>query len=67
MWDETVTKRGSQEIASCIYKYLKDLEPGSNEIIFYRDCCPGLNTKYFCQFNVSDRGKTNYIYKVGQH
>lgn len=41
MWDETVTKRGSQEIASCLFKYLKENESGEEEIIFYSDCCPG--------------------------
>lgn len=41
MWDETVAKRGSQEIASCLFKYLKEYESGAKEIIFYSDCCPG--------------------------
>lgn len=41
VWDETVAKRGSEEIASCLFKYLKEYESGTEEIIFYSDCCPG--------------------------
>lgn len=47
MWDETIAKRGSQEIASCLVKYLKELEPGAEEIIFYSDCCPGQTRNIF--------------------
>lgn len=41
MWDETVAMRGSQEIGSCLYKYVRELLGDVKEIIFYSDCCPG--------------------------
>lgn len=47
MWDETVAKRGSQEIGSCLFKYLKELAPSTEEIVFYSDCCPGQTRNVF--------------------
>lgn len=48
MWDETMANRGSQEIASCLYKYLNNLlDNGIKEVIFYSDCCPGQNRNIY--------------------
>lgn len=48
MWDETIAGRGSQEIASCLYKYLNNLlDNGINEVIFYSDCCPAQNRNIY--------------------
>ncbi|KAG5881315.1 hypothetical protein JTB14_025700 [Gonioctena quinquepunctata] len=42
LWNETIAKRGGQEIASCLFSYLKNALPRDvNEIIFLSDCCPG--------------------------
>lgn len=41
LWNETIAKRGGQEIASCLFAYLKSLPHDVNEVIFYSDCCPG--------------------------
>uniref|UniRef100_A0A1B0FA47 Uncharacterized protein n=1 Tax=Glossina morsitans morsitans TaxID=37546 RepID=A0A1B0FA47_GLOMM len=41
-WDETVTSRGSQEVAYCILKHLKNLR-NQKRIIAYSDMCTGQN------------------------
>lgn len=43
MWDETTSRRGSQEIGSCLLKFVKSLEHQVNQVIAYSDCCPGQN------------------------
>lgn len=48
IWDETIAKRGSQEIASCLMKYLNNvLDKEVSEVIFYSDCCPGQTRNIF--------------------
>lgn len=43
MWDETEGSRGSQEIASCLVKHLKEHANDFNHIIMYSDCCTDQN------------------------
>lgn len=46
VWNETVGKRGSNEIGSFVYSYLKDLTKSTddkNDVIFYTDNCYGQN------------------------
>jgi hypothetical protein len=43
MWDESVAKRGSCEIASSMWKWLKGLPPSVVHVILYCDCCGGQN------------------------
>lgn len=44
MWGECDAKRGANEIASCLYSYLKSVdERGIKNILFYCDSCPGQN------------------------
>lgn len=47
-WDETQAKRGSNEIGSCVYEYIKNLSEKSSDqnilhITFYSDNCSGQN------------------------
>lgn len=43
-WDETMSRRGSSEIASCLYIYLKDLDgSGHVKVNLFADGCPGQN------------------------
>lgn len=47
MWTENVAKRGSDEIASCILKYLKDYPPvPNNNLIVFTDNCGGQNKNW---------------------
>lgn len=43
MWDETKGSRGSQEIASCLVKHLKQNASGFSHIVMYSDSCTGQN------------------------
>ena len=49
VWDQTIAKRGSNEIGSCLYDYLKTNVDGKGvrEVIFFSDNCPGQNKKHF--------------------
>ena len=40
MWYETIAKRGSNEIASCIYDFNKSVGP-IDHLIYYSDSCTG--------------------------
>lgn len=43
-WDETVSRRGSSEVASCVYIYLQSLdETGHIKVNLFADGCPGQN------------------------
>lgn len=43
-WDETMSRRGSSEIASCVFKYLQDLDKsGHIKVNLFADGCPGQN------------------------
>lgn len=43
MWHESMARRGSVEIASCLYKTLIDMPPEVKHVIFYSDTCGGQN------------------------
>lgn len=43
MWHEAEAKRGSNEIASCLNRFLGDLDPKVEEATFYSDSCGGQN------------------------
>ncbi|XP_062549745.1 uncharacterized protein LOC134214372 isoform X2 [Armigeres subalbatus] len=43
MWDETRAKRGSREVASCLWAYFKSLPANVEEIVMYSDRCAGQN------------------------
>lgn len=43
VWDETVASRGSQEIGSCLIKFIQNLPPTVEKIIAYSDSCGGQN------------------------
>ncbi|CAG9763453.1 unnamed protein product [Ceutorhynchus assimilis] len=43
IWDETIGQRGSQEIGSCLIKYIMTLPPNIEELICYSDQCGGQN------------------------
>lgn len=42
-WTEIDGKRGSNEIGSCLYKYLHQLPPEIKEVSFFSDTCSGQN------------------------
>uniref|UniRef100_A0A1B0BZH4 Uncharacterized protein n=1 Tax=Glossina palpalis gambiensis TaxID=67801 RepID=A0A1B0BZH4_9MUSC len=41
-WDETIASRGSQEVASCILKHIRDITT-QKYVIAYSDACSGQN------------------------
>lgn len=43
MWHEAIGKRGSVEIASCLYKFLQSVPSQISHVIFYSDTCGGQN------------------------
>ncbi|XP_067633732.1 uncharacterized protein [Eurosta solidaginis] len=43
IWNETIAKRGSNDIGSCIFKCLSTVPPMVKHIILYSDSCPGQN------------------------
>lgn len=48
MWDESIGKRGSNEISTCILKFIKIMkERGIKEFSFYSDNCAGQNRNRF--------------------
>lgn len=49
IWNETIAKRGANDIASCIYKCLLHLPENVKHVILYSDSCPGQNrNSYVC-------------------
>lgn len=43
MWHECTSKRGGNEIASCLYDFIKNLPPTVSKIVLYSDTCGGQN------------------------
>ena len=43
LWNETDAKRGSNEIGTCLYQYLKSLPPHVKHACLYSDSCAGQN------------------------
>ena len=43
MWDETVAKRGSSEVASCLRHYLQAYRTGARSLVSFSDGCGGQN------------------------
>ena len=43
MWDEQTASRGSQEIASCLIKFCKNLPVSVIKLTSFSDCCGGQN------------------------
>lgn len=50
MWDETKAKRGSREIGSCLWSYLKNLPAYVQEVNMYSDRCGGQNNNRIVLF-----------------
>lgn len=46
MWSEIVAGRGSDEIASCIWKYIKMRKPTAKRLVIYSDNCGGQNKNW---------------------
>lgn len=47
MWTEVEGQRGSNEIGTCIYKYLESLPKSVEHVILYSDTCAGQNRNQF--------------------
>lgn len=47
MWTEVEGQRGSNEISTCIYKYLESLPKSVQHVIFYSDTCTGQNRNQY--------------------
>ena len=43
LWNETVAKRGSSEVASCLNSTLKTRHQNESHLILFSDGCPGQN------------------------
>jgi len=43
IWNETIAKRGANDIGSCVFHYLTNLPPNTSHVVMYSDCCPGQN------------------------
>ena len=49
LWNETHGNRGANEIGTCIFTYLKSLDPKIKHVTFFSDCCSGQNrNRYVC-------------------
>lgn len=46
IWDETIAKRGGQEIGSCVMKWLNGLSDDIKDIRLYSDSCGGQNRNH---------------------
>jgi len=46
MWDEATETRGSDEIVSCILKFVEMLHKKCNHLVIYSDNCPGQNKNW---------------------
>ena len=46
MWNETIAGRGSQEIGSCLWKWMDGLPEEIKDIRLYSDSCGGQNRNY---------------------
>lgn len=58
MWDETVAKRGANEVGSCLLDFIKDnCTEGTKEFRFWSDNCAGQNRNrfVFCIFICSKK------------
>ena len=47
LWNETIAGRGSNEIASCLYKYIQSLPIEVTTLNLYSDTCGGQNRNFF--------------------
>ena len=47
MWDESTGKRGSSEIASCLWKWMENLSPETKQLTLYSDACSGQNRNVY--------------------
>ena len=47
MWSENVARRGSDEIASCLWNYFQSLPITRQHVIAYSDLCGGQNKKFY--------------------
>lgn len=47
MWHEAIGKRGGNQIASCVYHYIKSLPETVKHVILYSDTCGGQNKNSF--------------------
>jgi len=43
IWNETVAKRGANDISSSLFHYLKSFPSNISHVTMYSDCCPGQN------------------------
>ena len=43
MWPKSIASRGSEEISSCLLKYLKLRQSNATELILFSDACGGQN------------------------
>ena len=71
IWNERVGKRGSNEIGSCIYKYvISQVEKGKRIFSFYSDACGGQNRNTHitalmwwlrCKYNLKEIKQTFFV------
>ena len=47
MWHEAVGDRGGDQIASCLFKFIKAIPGHDTELTFYSDTCTGQNKNSF--------------------
>lgn len=47
VWNQTIAKRGSNEIASCLKKYIEDLPATVRTLYLFVDNCSGQNKNRF--------------------
>lgn len=43
IWNETIAKRGANDIGSCVFHYLANLPPNITHVVMYSDNCGGQN------------------------
>ena len=74
MWPENVAKRGSNEVASCLYKYIETyVNPKIKELVIFSDNCAGqnknLNITLACLRLIQKKrfSKITHIFMVAGH
>lgn len=64
VWDETEGGRGSQDIASCIVKHIKERASTYKHIILYSDACTGQNRNIKMALSLLKLVQDEYLHKI---
>lgn len=66
MWDETVAKRGSSEVASCLNHFFRSYHTGARSLVSFSDGCGGQN-KNLTIIGLYNELHLGGVYKILNH